>query len=195
MKFLTVILLSAAPTLARSADINYETLSNRFVTSVKEAQVDADFLKIQEVQDCVAQNSITEVDVKVKSDIEKKQRDAANCLRAKLSAVDDGKLTELGEKLQLDAYGVVKGKSNQALVDYLSGRLEKALYGTEGSGPNAKVVRLGQHVKHRLAREKIRTRRRSKASALAANQATGIKNGSPRRNRVAEQNAVRSRRA
>jgi hypothetical protein len=146
MKLLSTFLLLALPAHVLSADINYETLSNRFVTSVKEAQVDADFLKIQEVQDCVAQNSIT--NVQSKDEILKKQRDAANCLRAKLASVPDGDLTKLGEKLQLDAYGVVKGKSNQALVDYLSGRLEKALYGTEGG----KVVSLG---KQKLVDQKV----------------------------------------
>jgi len=95
-------------------------------------------LKIQQVQECVSSNSITNVENK--DEILKKQREAANCLRTKLAAVPEGDLTKLGEKLQLDAYGVVKGKSNQALVNYLSGRLEKALYGAEGG----KVVNLGK---------------------------------------------------
>lgn len=131
-----LLLLISCGAFAQGEGFNYETLSQRFVTSVKEAQVDADFLQIQEVQDCVSQNPVTNVEDKTK--IQEAQRNAANCLRAKFAAVDEGKLTELSKKLELDAYGVVKGKSNQALVDYLSGRLEKALYGAEGGN----VVRL-----------------------------------------------------
>jgi|GEM_PF-5822117 len=131
-----LLLLISMTAFAQGEGFNYETLSQRFVTSVKEAQVDADFLQIQEVQDCVSENPVTNVEDKAK--IQEAQRKAANCLRAKFAAVDEGKLTELSKKLELDAYGVVKGKSNQALVDYLSGRLEKALYGAEGGN----VVRL-----------------------------------------------------
>lgn len=140
MKFLSVtlfILLSVrADAQGTGEGFSYENLSQRFVTSVKEAQVDADFLQIQEVQDCVSQNPVNNVEDKAK--IQEAQQKAANCLRAKFAAVDEGKLTELSKKLELDAYGVVKGKSNQALVDYLSGRLEKALYGSQGGN----VVRL-----------------------------------------------------
>ena len=147
MKFLSLLLLASFSVgVLGVEEINYATLSSRFVTSVKEAQIDANFTSMPEVQDCVTQNTITEVDSK--DEIQKKQRGAANCLRSKLSAVDDSKLTELGEKLQLDAYGVVKGKSNQALVDYLSGRLEKVLYGAE----NGKVVNLG---KQKLVDQKV----------------------------------------
>ncbi len=140
MKFLSsalLILLSVSASAQSTGEgFSYESLSQRFVTSVKEAQVDADFLQIQEVQDCVSQNPVNNVEDKAK--IQEAQQKAANCLRAKFAAVDEGKLTELSKKLELDAYGVVKGKSNQALVDYLSGRLEKALYGSEGGN----VVRL-----------------------------------------------------
>ncbi len=144
MKFLSALLsFVSLNALGAAGEIDYDRLSKRFVTSVKEAQVDAQFLQVPQVQACVAEHSIT--DVSNQAEIRAKQAAAANCLRESLSGstgqLNDAQLAELSKKLELDAYGVVKGKSNQALVDYLSSRLEKALY---GKGPDGQVVRLGE---------------------------------------------------
>ncbi len=140
MKFLTgfLVLISLS---AFSADdnIDYDALSKRFVTSVKDAQVDSRFLQEPEIQQCITDFPIPS-DLKNQAAIRDAQQKAADCVRRKLSSdVDPSRLNKLSSDLQLEAFGVVKDKSNAEIVNYLSGRLEKALYGKE----NGKVKRLG----------------------------------------------------
>lgn len=134
MKFLSsaLLILLSLPAGAQGAptDVNYETLSQRFVTSVKEAQVDSQFLGMAEVQQCASET----IDVSNQASIKAAQEKSAQCMRDLFKTVPEGRLTELSNKLQLDAYGVVKGKSNTELVNYLASRMEKALYGKDASG-------------------------------------------------------------
>lgn len=137
MKFFSTLLLLVISTQVLGADINYEVLTQRYVTSVKEAQVDAQFGQMPEVKQCVDRFPIT--DVSNQDAIRTAQANTAQCMRDLFKDVPEGRLTELSNQLQLDAYGVVKGKSNADLVNYLASRMEKALY---GMGPNGEVKKL-----------------------------------------------------
>jgi len=129
--FLALLFISSlyAQTPPASGDnIDYGRLSERFVTSVKEAQVDNLFGGTQEVGECV-QNFPLPSDMTNIDNVRKAQRDQRECMRAKLQQVDPTRLETLSRELQLEAFGVVKGKSNKALIDYLSNRMETILYG------------------------------------------------------------------
>lgn len=133
---LLLALLFALPT-AHALDLDYNRLSERFVTTVKEAQIDATFLKVPEVEACAA--NITAEDLKDPDEVKKKQAQSAKCLRDKMATVDPAELEALSKKLELQPYGLVKGKGNQEIIDYFSNRLEKALYGKDGDNKVRKI--------------------------------------------------------
>lgn len=139
MKLLSALLCIALSAHALSEDINYDTLSDRFVTSVKEAQIDAHFNDLPQVQECVTRFPIT--DTSTQAAIRTAQENTAQCMRDLFKSVPEGDLTALSNKLQLDAYGVVKGKSNAELVNYLASRMEKALYGKDPSTGQVKKLK------------------------------------------------------
>ena len=126
---------------ATEVELDYKKFADRFVTTVKEAQVEADFLQVEQVKSCLQE--ITAEDLKGdQAALKEKQAKSANCVRQKMEAIAESnpdQLTALAEKLQLDAFGVIKGKSSREVIDFFSSRLENALY---GKGPDGKPARL-----------------------------------------------------
>ncbi|MFP5458810.1 MAG: hypothetical protein ACLGG7_08760, partial [Bacteriovoracia bacterium] len=82
---------------------------------------------------------ITAEDLKNPDEVEKKQAQSAKCLRDKMATVDPAELEALSQKLELQPYGLVKGKGNQEIIDYFSSRLEKALYGKDAENKVRKI--------------------------------------------------------
>jgi hypothetical protein len=130
----------ALPAFAE-VQLDYNKFADRFVTTVKEAQVDADFLQVDEVKSCIEEITAADLQGDQKA-LREKQAKSANCVRQKMEEIaksNPDQLTSLAEKLQLDAFGVIKGKSSKEIIDFFSSRLENALY---GKGPDGKPARL-----------------------------------------------------
>ncbi len=137
MKLLSAfLLLSTVNAWAQPEQgLNYEQLKNRFITTVKEARIDGDFLQVPQVRECLEKNTITLEELKTNSAaVKKKQKDSAQCLRDKFKDLDPAAIEELGRKLELQPYGIVKGTSSGEIVNYFANRLATALYGKGNDG-------------------------------------------------------------
>lgn len=112
-------------------------ISNRFVTTVKETQIDQQMLSVPEFNKCVEENKITEADIKAGRSQDKREK-ARLCFEGKFKNISPDKIQSLADELQLQQFHLVQGKSNQELMKYFSNRIESALY---GSGTSAEALK------------------------------------------------------
>lgn len=126
---------------------DYEGLSRRFVSTIKETQVDTQMLSVPSVQSCVERNRIEEsdltTDVPGSSPPEKvavkKRREARACFLQEMSGASDADLQNLANQLQLDQFGLVKGKSTQELTNFFATRIQSAIYGAGSAGEDRRL--------------------------------------------------------
>lgn len=131
---------------------DYERLGQRFVSTIKETQVDQQMLSVGPIQKCLDDNRITEEDIKDtatypssdnppvnRTKTEQKRHDAQKCLSDKFAQISDGDLQQLSTQLDLENFGLVQGKSRQQLTDFFTERLQSALYGTGATGEQNKL--------------------------------------------------------
>lgn len=130
---------------------DYEGLSRRFVSTIKETQVDTQMLSVPSVQSCVERNRIEESDLQdpqkyrtgpgntEETKAEKKRREARECFLQAMSGASDADLQNLANQLQLDQFGLVKGKSTQELTNFFTTRIQSAIYGAGSAGEDRRL--------------------------------------------------------
>lgn len=120
---------------------DYERLGQRFVSTIKETQVDQQMLSVGPIQKCLDDNRITETDITQNSGAEatRKRQAAATCLQTQFQNVSDGDLEQLSTQLDLQNFGLVQGKSRKVLTDFFTERIQSALYGTGATGEQLRM--------------------------------------------------------
>lgn len=110
-------------------------LSNRFVTSIKEAEIDSKMLQVDQIRQIVEKNKITDADVKAGSSSTQPKIDAAKLeFEQAFKNLNEDQVKQLAEKLNLDSYEFVKGKDSKAMMEFFSKRIQNAVYGTGATG-------------------------------------------------------------
>lgn len=102
-------------------------LKKKFVTEVKELEVDRIMKGTKEFQKCREKNKF-----EMTSDLAKKDdqlQKATDCFNQELKGVKGDQLVELSKKLELESYGIVKSKNAAEISKYLSKKMAKALTG------------------------------------------------------------------
>ena len=100
-------------------------LSNRFVTSIKEAEIDSKMLQVEQIKQIVEKNKITDADVKIGSTATQPKIDAAKQeFEQAFATLNEDQVKQLSEKLNLDSYGFVKGKESKAMMEFFSKRIQ-----------------------------------------------------------------------
>lgn len=156
MSFARILLLTLVIPLVVKAQSeltpqDYEGLSRRFVSTIKETQVDTQMLSVPTVQSCVERNRIEESDLAdstpyptgpnglQETKAEKKRREARECFLQAMSGASDADLQNLANQLQLDQFGLVKGKSAQELTNFFATRIQNAIYGAGSAGEDRRL--------------------------------------------------------
>jgi hypothetical protein len=142
MKLFLGIFLALLPMVASALTIENELsqqqqneLSNRFVTSIKEAEIDSKMLQVEQIKQIVEKNKITDADVKIGSTATQPKIDAAKQeFEQAFATLNEDQVKQLSEKLNLDSYGFVKGKESKAMMEFFSKRIQNAVYGTGATG-------------------------------------------------------------
>lgn len=133
---------SSSPSRASEVDLTsnqIKELSNRFTRSIKEAQVDSQLLEVNEIKTIVESNKIEESDLNTPSVIATKKAKAKKEFEDEFKKLSKEEIDKLAQKLQLDSYGLVEGKTQGKLRDYFSERIQKALYGPGAQGERLKI--------------------------------------------------------
>ncbi|MBY0518330.1 MAG: hypothetical protein K2P81_15580 [Bacteriovoracaceae bacterium] len=125
--------------MPEASPLDYQRLSQRFVTSVKEAEVEEKYLQVDQVKKCLSDNKITKEMLSDPVKVKEQQDKASKCVKDEFAKIDPSKIDELSKTLGLEAFGVVKGKGSAEVIDYFASRLEKALYGVDSKNQPYKL--------------------------------------------------------
>lgn len=110
-------------------------IKNRFMTTVKDAEVEKLLGASAEFNDCRTKyNKFDAADDENKRN--QKLKEATDCFKEKIGKKDPGSLKKLAEELRLENYGLIKSKSTSDITDYLSKKMIKSLTGRDPDDKN-----------------------------------------------------------
>ncbi len=150
--FLLVWGVSAEVTLSGA---QLQQLSQRFVSTIRETQVDRQLTSEPRVQACLDQHRITAG--MSDTQIREKREAAQVCFRGVFANTSEADLQRLSEQMRLESSGLVSGRSRQAIMDYFSNRLENALYGQAGANGQEAKLRDQNIVDHKVFEDLYRS--------------------------------------
>jgi len=123
-----ILILTLIPILAVAKDISDKDIESKFLTVVKDAEVENMLGKTAEFNDCRKINEFDAKDDQAKK--EQKLKDANQCFHKK---VDTGRnaeaLKKLADDLKLQDYGLIKSKNVNDITEYLAKKMRKSLTG------------------------------------------------------------------
>lgn len=110
-------------------EISEAAIKNKFMSIVKDAEVEKMVGETAEFQKCRKENAY---DVADKTNVQKneKLKKATECFEKSLGR-DPKQLQELADKLNLENHGLIKSKNIKDITDYLSKKMTKALTGVD----------------------------------------------------------------
>jgi hypothetical protein len=121
MKWLILLLISIG--MAQANEISDKEINNKFLSVVKDVQVEGMLSETAEFNDCRQKN-----EYQAKKDPSALQT-ATNCFKEKLENRNPEELKKLADKLELENYGLIKSKNLKEITNYLSKKMTKALTG------------------------------------------------------------------
>lgn len=135
-----------------------QQLSQRFTTTIKEIEVDRQLTTAPAIQECITRHRLTADDL-LDDTARKKKRDAAQaCFNTAFGSANSSQMEELGRNLNLQSFGLVRGRGQEELRKYFAGRIENALYGASAQGEQARMkdMRIVDHkVYHDLYKSQL----------------------------------------
>ncbi|MBA2404610.1 MAG: hypothetical protein H0V66_07555 [Bdellovibrionales bacterium] len=122
--------------LAQEVNLSDAGIKSKFLTVVKDAEVEGLLGKTAQFQTCKDKNKF---DPKADATARSKSLDAATkCFASELSKNKDPEaLKKLAENLNLQDYGLIKSKNVSEITSYLSKKMRKALTGIDPDDKNA----------------------------------------------------------
>lgn len=112
---------------AEVQEISDGEIKNKFLTVVKDVEVEGMLNKTAEFNDCREMNKF---DPKA-ADRDKKLKDATECFKKKLTGKNPEALKKLADDLNLQSYGLIKSKNVSDITEYLSKKMIKSLTGQD----------------------------------------------------------------
>lgn len=112
---------------AEVQEISDGEIKNKFLTVVKDVEVEGMLSKTTEFNDCREKNKF---DPKA-SDKDTKLKEATECFKKKLSGKNPEALKKLADDLNLQSYGLIKSKNVSDITDYLTKKMIKSLTGQD----------------------------------------------------------------
>lgn len=112
---------------AAGTNISDNEIKNKFLTVVKDVEVEDMIGKTTEFNDCRNDNKF----VKDNKDKDKNLQIATACFKKKLVGKDPKALQKLAEDLRLENYGLIKSKNVNDITDYLAKKMHKSLTGID----------------------------------------------------------------
>jgi hypothetical protein len=113
-------------------ELTPEEIQQRYSSTLKDSWVEEKLAKTPKIKDCIDKNKITKADLA--NDGAKTKRDAALlCFKNIKDQLSDDDLKNLEKSLGAGDLKITEGKDSKKMLDYLSIRLEKALYGVDQS--------------------------------------------------------------
>lgn len=123
-----ILTLSFIPLSALAVqEISDGEIQKKFMSVVKDAQVEDMLNKTSEFTDCRKKNEYKEDD----PNATQKLKDATDCFKQKLTGKDADALKKLAEDLDLQSYGLIKNKNSADITEYLSKKMTKSLTGKD----------------------------------------------------------------
>lgn len=105
--------------------------SQRHISTIVESRITRQFAEVPQIAECAELHKVTKEmveDPTKKAEVAKKQLDASNCVRDKLSQVSDEDLEKMSADLGLKQHGLIKGTNSRAITDYFAGRFQRAFF-------------------------------------------------------------------
>jgi hypothetical protein len=129
MKKLVCTLILLIPTGWASDDILInEKLSRKFVSTVKDAEIEKHLQQTSEFTECYKKNQFDPKNIAVNQD---KIKAAEDCFKEKISKQKGKNLEALSDQLGLQSYGLIPNKNVNAITQYLADKMYKALTGID----------------------------------------------------------------
>jgi hypothetical protein len=106
-----------------------EDLKDKFVTVVKDNEIEKQLQSSSEVQECLQKAKFDPKEDKTKRN--EKAKEAEKCFAEKLKKQGPEKLKELSSQLQLENFGLINSSSAKEITEYLTDKLHKAMTGVD----------------------------------------------------------------
>lgn len=130
---LSLILIPFLASAGNEMQISDSAIQSKFLTVVKDVEVENMLGKTAEFNDCRKMNTFEATDTKPMRD--QKLKDATACFVKKMPK-DAKKLQEFSASLQLENYGLVKSKNVGEITNYLASKMHKSLTGQNPEDEN-----------------------------------------------------------
>lgn len=119
--------------------------SQRHISTIVESRITRQFTEVPQIAECAELHKVTKEMIEdpspaKKAEVAKKQLDASNCVRDKLSQVSDADLEKMSADLGLKQHGLIKGTNARAITDYFAGRFQRAFFVKNAQGKDVPLV-------------------------------------------------------
>lgn len=110
-------------------ELTDQELSKKFVTTIRDLNIETTLERSSEFNECVKNSKFSPNETQ--QEREDKAKVAEACFTQKLEGKSPDEIEKLSSTLGLQSYGLVQGKDQKAIRNYLANKLHKALTGTD----------------------------------------------------------------
>lgn len=137
-KHILSLILFSYSALAEVQEINDKNITQKFLTVVKDGEVEKMLAGSREFSDCKKDYEFKATD----GDSEKneKLRLATECFKKKIGNTKGDALNKMADELKLESHGLIKSKNVQEITNYLSSKMTKALTGRDPNEKDPKKI-------------------------------------------------------
>ncbi len=137
-KHILSLILFSYSALAEVQEINDKNITQKFLTVVKDGEVEKMLAGSSEFSDCKKDYEFISTDDGPKKT--KKLQDATDCFKKKIANTKGEALYKMADELKLESHGLIKSKNVQEITNYLSSKMTKALTGRDPNEKDPKKI-------------------------------------------------------